>query len=82
MTNIIDRNMFEQNEHEQDEYENDEVVYYSFLPMFDDEDTYKMSDGRKQAFIRVAKWLFDCAGVTPEEFVKQTALDKPQEGRQ
>ena len=77
MTTIKSREMFEEEELEQEEYKNDEVVFYSFIPMFDDEETFKMSDGRKQAFIRVAKWLFDCAGVTPEEFMKQAALDRP-----
>jgi hypothetical protein len=77
MITIKNIEMFEQDEIEPDRCETDEVLYYSFLPMFDDEDTYKMSDGRKQAFVRVAKWLFDCAGVTSEEFVKQIALDKP-----
>ena len=74
--------MFEQEETEQGEPESDEVVYYSFIPLFDDHGTFKMDDGRRQAFMRVAKWLFDCSGVSIDEFVKQTALDKPQEGRQ
>jgi hypothetical protein len=81
MITIKNLEMFEQDEIEQDRHETDEVQYYSFIPLFDDDDTYKMSDGRKQAFIRVAKWLFDCAGVTSEEFVKQIALDKPQPGK-
>ena len=77
MNAIKTRAMFEEEELEQDQYNNDEVVYYSFMPMFDDEETYKMSDGRKQAFMRVAKWLFDCAGVTVEEFGKQAEADAP-----
>jgi hypothetical protein len=81
MITIKNLEMFEQDEIEPDRCETDEVLYYSFLPMFDDDDTYKMSDGRKQAFVRVAKWLFDCAGVTSEEFVKQIALDKPHAGK-
>ena len=82
MTTIKSREMFEEEELEQEEYKNDEVVFYSFIPMFDDEETFKMSDGRKQAFMRVAKWLFDCAGVTVEEFMKQAALDKPDPDRE
>lgn len=72
--------MFEQDEFhqgEKDEQESDDVVNYSFMPLFDDQGTFKMADGRKQAFMRVAKWLFDCAGVTPEEFMKQAKLDTP-----
>ena len=69
--------MFEQDELEQGEQESEDVVYYSFMPFFDDQGTFKMADGRKQAFMRVAKWLFDCAGVTVEEFAKQAEADTP-----
>lgn len=68
--------MFE-SEDEDHHFKNDEVIYFSFMPFFEDELTYNMSPGRKQAFIRCAKWLFMCAGITDEEYREQVSVDTP-----
>lgn len=51
------------------------VVYYSFMPLFDDD--LELSDSRKRTVIRLVKWLLETVCITPEEFLKQAKADTP-----
>jgi hypothetical protein len=53
----------------------DEVVYYSFMPLFDDD--LELSESRRQTVMRLVKWLLETVCITPEEFLKQATADTP-----
>jgi hypothetical protein len=76
VNNIKNRKIFE-SEDTAEQPDNEEVGYFSFMPFFEDDLTYTMSPGRKQAFIRCAKWLFQCVGITDQEYLDQVKLDTP-----
>jgi hypothetical protein len=57
----------------------DEVVYYSFIPLFDDD--IELSDSRRQTVMRLVKWLLETVCITPEEFLKQAKADTPPKHR-
>jgi len=54
----------------------DEVVYYSFMPLFDD-DFEELADGRRATLIRLINWMLQSLNITPEEFLKQVKADEP-----
>jgi hypothetical protein len=67
MKNLKDR--------EEQPWREDSVVMYSFLPFFDDEETFKMGEPRRQTIVRLVRWLLESVSVSVPEFVAMTKAD-------